>query len=462
MRDIIVSLFLLAVMPTCFRKPFVGLLVFSLLAYMRLQDLTWGFARGIRWSFYFAVITFSGFFVSARERRFMIQDLRSTFMILLVVAVGLSILKNRGPDPDDLPAYVEYTKIVVIALFTSGMVNTRERLRMILWVIALSFAFFGFKSGLVGILTGGQTQIIQGPGGMLNDNNDFALALGMGIPMMVMLGTSERREALRKPLLVCVPLTMITILLTHSRGGFLAMALGIMIMIFRSKHRLAGFVLVGLAGIGGVLAAPKGITDRLSSIGEYEEDSSAQARFAAWRVAGVMIQNNPIFGVGFGHFQENYSRYDPARKDSDLEQHKSHVAHNSYLQIWAECGTPTFLMYIGLILLSFLDIWKVRAEALRRYHSSWILNYCTMFEASLATFTLGSIFLNRAHFDLFYHWVAIILSFSTIARQHMSDPKFYPKLETGQRGVLRAVTENGFGRRNRRNGFGRRGVGAPV
>ncbi len=459
MRDIIVSLLLLAVMPTCFRKPFVGMLVFSLLAYMRLQDLTWGFARGIRWSFYVAIITFSGFFVSTRERRFMIQDIRSTIMMVLVVLVGLSILKNRGPDPADLPGFVEFTKIVVIALFTTGLVSTRERLRMILWVIALSFAFFGFKSGLVGILTGGQTQIIQGPGGMLNDNNDFALALGMGIPMMVMLGTSERREALRRPLLVCVPLTMITILMTHSRGGFLAMGLGIFVMILRSRNRIAGFVMIGIMGLGGLLAAPSNITERLSSIGEYEEDSSAQARFAAWRVAGVMIQSNPLFGVGFGHFQDNYNIYDPARKDAELQLHGSHVAHNSYLQIWAECGTPTFLLYISLILLSFLDLWSVRALAVRRYHSSWILNYTTMFEASLATFTLGSVFLNRAHFDLFYHWVALILAFTTIARQHMSDPAFYPKVKVGERGVLHAVSGSGFNRRLRRDGFTRRRAG---
>lgn len=458
MRDVLVTLILLAVMPTCFRKPFVGLLIFSLLAYMRLQDLTWGFARTIRWSFYIAVITFSGFFVSHRERKFMVNDLRTTIMMILVVLVGLSILKNRGPDPDDLPGFVEFTKIVVIALFTTGMVSSRERLRMLLWVIAISFAFFGFKSGVVGILTGGSTQILQGPGGMLKDNNDFALALSMGIPMMVMLGRSERRDVMRKALLVCVPLTMITIALTHSRGGFLAMAVGIFVLIARSRNKIAGFAMVALVGLGGVLLAPKDIVERIQSIGEYEEDSSAQARFAAWRTAGVMIRANPVFGVGFGHFQDNYNRYDPARTDAELDLHKSHVAHNSYLQIWAECGTPTFLLYLSLILLSFLDLWAVRGMAKTRFHSSWILNYTTMFEASLTTFMLGSVFLNRAHFDLFYHWVAIILAFTTIARRHMNDPTYYPRMETG-RGVLRPVGGKGFVRRLQRDGFRRR---APV
>ena len=457
MRDIIVSLVLVAVMPTCFRKPFVGLLVFSLLAYMRIQDLTWGFARDIRWSFYVAIITFSGFFVSSRERKFMLYELRTIIMMVLVVLIGLSILKNRGPDPRDLPGFVEYLKIVVIALFTTGLVNSRDRLRMLVWVIALSFAFFGFKNGLIGIASGGTAEILEGPGGMLKDNNDFALAMAMSVPMLVMLALSEKREILRKSLLACVPLTVISIGLTHSRGGFLALLVATLIMIFRSRNKIAGVALLGLFGMGGLLLAPAELTDRIKSIQDYEEDSSANARFAAWRTAAVMIQKNPVFGVGFGHFQDNYHRYDPANRDRTLRKTKGYVAHNSYLQIWAECGTPAFLLYMTLIALSLLDLWAVRAQARLRYHASWILNYATMFEASIATFVVGSVFLNRAHFDLFYHWVAIVLCFTTIARQHMTDPKLAPRRQQG-RGTLQPVAKPGFGRRPAKSGFDRRPV----
>jgi putative inorganic carbon (hco3(-)) transporter len=457
MRDIIVSLLILGALPTCFRKPFVGLLLFSLLAYMRIQDLTWGFAREIRWSFYVAIITFAGFFASTKERDFMKSDLRTAIMLVMVGLVGLSILYNRGPDPDDFPGFMEYGKIVVIALFTTGMVKTRERLRMILWVIALSFAFYGFKSGLAGILSGGSLVITRGPGGMMKDNNDYALALGMGIPLLWMIAHSEKRDILRRSLLVCVPLTMITIVLTHSRGGFLAMSVGILVMVWRSRNRLAGFAMISLVAFAGILAAPKSYTERIQSIGSYEEDSSAQGRLAAWRVAGVMIARNPLFGVGFGHFLDNYRYYDPAAKDVTMEQHNKHVAHNSYLQIWAECGTPTFMLYLSLILLSFIDLWRLRAIARRRYHSSWILNYTTMFEASLATFVMGSVFLNRAQFDLFYHMVALILAFTTVARAEMENPRHYP-LMADARVTLRPVKGRGFLRGSRPGGFDRRPV----
>ena len=51
MRDLIVFLFVMAMMPTAFRRPYLGMLLFSWLAYMRPQDLCWGFARTMRLSF---------------------------------------------------------------------------------------------------------------------------------------------------------------------------------------------------------------------------------------------------------------------------------------------------------------------------------------------------------------------------------------------------------------------------
>ncbi|MBK7643978.1 MAG: hypothetical protein IPJ19_13170 [Planctomycetes bacterium] len=96
----------------------------------------------------------------------------------------------------------------------------------------------------------------------------------------------------------------------------------------------------------------------------------------------------------------------------------------------------------------------MRREASARYHSSWILSYTTMFEASLVAFAVGSFFLNRAHFDLFYHLVAIVLVFTAIARASMADEFSYPKRE-GVRGRLAHERSRGFGARPGDRGFGR-------
>src|SRR5262245_53453705 len=113
-------------MPVCYRKPFVGLAVFSWLAYMRVQALTWGFARQMRWSYYVAIITFAGFLVSRERKRWFHKDPRCYVLLVLTVLIGLGILFSESPNVRQLTRYMEYGKIVAVALFTTAVVNTKE------------------------------------------------------------------------------------------------------------------------------------------------------------------------------------------------------------------------------------------------------------------------------------------------------------------------------------------------
>jgi len=180
------------------------------------------------------------------------------------------------------------------------------------------------------------------------------------------------------------------------------------------------------------MLAPKSYTERIMSIGEYEEDASSRARLKAWGIAKEMILERPLFGVGFSGFEREYARFDPEEEGTIIRRpDEVHVAHNSYLQIWAECGTLAFILYLILVAGTFWELRRIRKEAAERYHSSWILNYASMFEASLGAFVVGSIFLNRAHFDLFYHWVALVVAFTIIARRQLAEPGRYPERPGG-------------------------------
>lgn len=454
MRDVIVTLIVLGALPSCFKRPLVGLLFFSMLAYMRLQDLAWGFARTQRWSFYVAIVTVAGW-LALKDRHKPVMEARTWLMVALAAMVGVGLLFSRGPGEVDPTRYVEYVKIIFIAIFTTAVIRTREHLRMLVWVIAMCFAFYGVKSGVAGIVKLGDVYIKRGPGGMLEDNNDFALALAMAIPLLLHLGTSERREILRKGVFLMIPLTMITVVLTRSRGGTVSMAVMAMVLIWRSKNRLLG-LLLALFSVGAVVAlAPAEYLERIESIRNYETEGSAAGRIKAWKVAGRMIQDNPVTGVGLRRFQANYLDYEPDPTPAQMVGEGTIVAHNSYLQVWAECGTPAFLIYLCLLGLSLLDIWRLRRQARERYHASWILSYCTMFEAVLLTFMVGSVFLNRAHFDLIYHYVAIVLVFGRIARIEMDTESRYPlRGGRGRSSPLVAVDRPGFRRRPaNRGGF---------
>lgn len=440
-RDIIVTLIVLGSIPYAFRRPFIGLIVFSWLAYMRVQDLCWGFARTMRFSYFVAIAMFLGFFIF-EKKSFLRKEPRTALFLFLAVLVSISVFATRYEvTPTVIQYYMEYLKIMAVSLFTIAVVDTPDKLRMLVWTIALSLGFFGVKSGLWGVLTGGRSQILNGPGGMLGDNNDFSLALTMNLPFLFYLGLSEKNVWVRRGFMVSVGLTCFTILLTQSRGGFLAMAGTLGLMTWRSRNRFVGFGLAAVAAVLFLLFAPASVKERLSTIKSYDEDSSAQARLHTWAIALKMIAANPIVGVGFRNFQSAYPHYDPqplTAKGTNV----FFVAHNSYLQLSAESGVPVLLTYLSLFAVSFWQLRKIRIMAMRRYGTGWILNYVRIFEASMFGFLIGAVFLNRGHFDFAYHIIAISVAFHFVALQEMLQEQKYPLRAGG--GVARVVGPGGF------------------
>lgn len=458
-RDLGFTAMMAMLIAVSFRRPFIGLLTFSWLAYMRTQDLTWGFARGQRWSMLVAAVTIAGYLFMAKRPKVLWTPV-TIAMVALVTQVGISMMMaNDTPDNPGgkyqtmVGRYIEFAKIIGVGLFTTAVVQRLEHLRMLIWIVGLSFAFYGVKIGLAGVLTGGGLFVKQGPGGMMEDNNDFALALCMGLPLLIQTGTAERKQILRRGVFFTVPFTILTVLMTRSRGGFLSMSAMIGVLIWRSRNRMAAISMA----FAGVLVAlpmlPQSFYDRISTIASYQSDGSAQGRLAAWRTALRMMADNPVFGVGLYRFQQNYRPYASSPEET------ARATHNAYLQIWAECGTPAFLFYLFLIVGSFWSLWRIRARAKRLYTTSWILSYATMFEASLLSFTVGSTFLSRAHFDLFYHLVAMIVAFEAIATREMNG--LYERGPSLMRGASFYVqSPRGFQRPPPRRGF-RDGLAAP-
>src|SRR5262245_45547551 len=95
-RDILVTLVVLCSLPFAFRRPIIGLMVFSWIAYMRVQDLCWSFARTQNFSQYVAIAMFSGFFLFERRSLFS-KDIRILLMLALAGIVTISTFTTRYP-----------------------------------------------------------------------------------------------------------------------------------------------------------------------------------------------------------------------------------------------------------------------------------------------------------------------------------------------------------------------------
>ena len=123
------------------------------------------------------------------------------------------------------------------------------------------------------------------------------------------------------------------IMLTFSRGSWLALAVSFIFSSVLSRKKIQWFMPIFLMCIA-VLFFPQ-IRERLHLTFKFGGDAD---RFKIWAAALKMINDHPFFGMGVGTFMANFSKYLPG---------KPLYAHNCYLQIWAETGVFSLISFLG-------------------------------------------------------------------------------------------------------------------
>jgi putative inorganic carbon (HCO3(-)) transporter len=405
-RDLFVLAVVYGSLPVILFRPFYGLMVYSWLAFMRPQDMAWGISRVSPLSQYVAIAMILGLVLAVGRERLLTFKPQTVLLILLAGWITLSTVLAVVPEMSK-EIYGNYWKAILMTVLITGLVRDRNRLRWLLLLIAFSIGFLGAKRGLYGLVRGG-ARFDDGPGGFMSDNNSFALALNMILPLLVGFAIVEKQKIIRVAAAVAAALCMLSILFTFSRGGFLTLVLVGGLLVWRSRQRfLVGALLaVGLSGF--LLFSSADLTqqyvERASSISDYEEDGSAQGRITAWTASWRVFLDYPWTGVGPNNLAAVYARYAPGTD-------RFRVAHNAYFQLLAECGLPALLLFLGALGAS---MWRL--QRLRNLTSiPWVEVQARMFQISIAAYMLGSMFLNTAYSELIYYLMGLSVGLEVVA-----------------------------------------------
>jgi probable O-glycosylation ligase (exosortase A-associated) len=390
--------------PVSLLYPFWGLLVFTWLAYMRPQNLAWA-SSDLRFSYYIAIALFIGCLFGQNKEKTFIKIKENYLLIFFWSWLAFITFFSLWPA-QSLPKLLELAKILFIAIITGGLVSNRKRFKYLSWVIALSFAFYAVKGAIVCMLTGYR---LEGPeGSMISDNNDFALALNMVLPFFLYLAMNEKTKLKKLFFYLQFPLIIIAVIYTYSRGGFLGLCAVASILILKSQRKLFGILGLIISLILFFNFAPTKYKERIQTIKTYEQDASAMARIYAWQAARNMIKDRPLTGVGLRNFLVVYPQY---------HYTSPHVAHNSYLQLLAECGLPALGIFLLLLIFSILKLRRLRKRVPFNYATSWLHNYSHMLEVGFIAYMVSGFFLSRADFDLMYQFIGMTVALENIARK---------------------------------------------
>jgi O-antigen ligase len=274
----------------------------------------------------------------------------------ILAAVLLSHLSHLNLEGAAKTGF-EFAKMVVYFLLLVGIVNSVARLRIFLlcftlFALALTILavlqFHGFQLVHIQALKdldktmGHEVSILRLQAtGIFHDPNDLCLVLTAGA-VLSLYWIGERRMGLARFLWVgALVLFAYALYLTRSRGGFLALVVGILVFLGARFGRSRAILLAALL-LPALLLFFGGRQTDLSAT-----QSTGRTRVQLWSDSLMVFKQNPLFGIG----------------QEQLNPEIGQVAHNSFLHAFAELGFLGGMFFLGAFFFAFRGL--VRAAPRR-------------------------------------------------------------------------------------------------
>jgi putative inorganic carbon (hco3(-)) transporter len=276
------------------------------------------------------------------------------FIVLFLMAVISHIFTNLGADVTNTAISI-YLSVGFLFFITLTVIDSRERLQASLLSIMAGI-------GIASLYTVREWQkagfSYYRPGYVAGEANLYAAATLLALPLSYYLAR-EKGSALRRIFCWgCLAITAIGFVSAASRGGLVGLALAVIYMLIRSERRLGLMISAGFLLLVMLFSPISPIRRALHP--SYGDEASTQTHKILWATGLQLIRENPFFGIGLGNFKE---------KTAELHvlANSSAMAHNTYLEYAAELGIPALMIFLAVLVCTFLLLEKVRKRAADRF-----------------------------------------------------------------------------------------------
>ena len=425
MRDAWFALTWMLLLPMTVMSAHVGVLLWIWVALMSPGEVLYGVMAGVTFNKIVAIITIISIPINMEKKEFYLDGL-AIVVLLFTVAATISWLAAIVPDTDTDLLYQKLLKEIVLFFAITSVMLTRNRIHLVLVVIALSIGFFSVKEGLIFALTAGG-HIILGSGA-IGDNNALATAMLMIVPILYYLYRYSELRAVRLCFMAALVLSLVATIGTYSRGGFVGMLVLGMFMVKNSRHRVSTTLLVGLAGVLVYTLAPAAWFTRLDTINSATDDGSFMGRVIAWKMSVLVALDHPMTGGGPHsiHRLLVWETYRPQLYRLDFittppADTLPHAAHSIWFEILGDLGFPGLTLFLAILILTF---WKCRSIA-RMTHGhpslAWAGDLARMLQISLAVYITTGSALSLGYFEMYYIIVALLSRISRTVQQTLAE-----------------------------------------
>jgi len=313
---------------------------------------------------------------------------KSMWMLVFGGTAILSVLLSNDIRLEKAPLITLWLSIILYFVLIMMMRNTRT----------LHFATIGLIiGGVLSILSPmvlGLGSVLEDKryGGLWGDQNEFAAMLLVLIPLSIVLFFTTKRGFVKLLLLGCSIMLIVGLLLTYSRGGYLAFGIMIMLAMFKfvtGKNRAKILAItVPCLIIGSVIfyytfgdefLARMETLRHLESRESLRGEGSLNLRFHYYfELAPKIFAEDPIFGVGFRGFI--------------LHNPRGQISHNTYIEVLTGTGIVGFIPFMIILYMSWRDTRKAEKYAVKQENGLYLWAYAQALELGFISYCVAGLF----------------------------------------------------------------------
>ena len=401
MRDLLIITIVLGGSIAALRRPWIGVLVWTWLSLMNPHRFAYGMSYDAPLAAVAAITTLTGLLVT-KDKSSPFIGAPVVWFVIFCAWITLSCLFGMAPE-GDYSQWNKVMKINLMVLVALALIRSRLQIMGLAWVVIASIALLGVKGGLFTFMNGGNFKVWGPSGSFIEDNNEFALALIVMVPLLRFLHLQVSSKWLKAGLLTNMVLCMAAALGSHSRGALLASGTMAAFFWWKGKNKLGVGLLLVLVGAALVAFMPDAWTQRMNTIENYEVDDSAMGRISAWWTAWNLAWHYP-FGVGFNPARADlFELYSPYKVGV-------HAAHSIYFQVLGNHGFVGLFFFLAIWLTSWRSASWLLTEAPKYPQAAWCVDLANMSQVALIAYLTGGAFLSLAYFDLPYNIMVLLVT----------------------------------------------------
>lgn len=403
MRDILVTLIVFGSIPFILRRPYIGILMWAWLSYMNPHRLTYGFAYDMPFAQIIAIVIFIAFIFS-KDRQKIPNNGTVVVWVLFLIWTALTTYFAIYPE-SAVVQFERVVKIQILTFLTMALITNQDKINKLVWVIALSIAFYSIKGGIFTILTGGSFTVWGPAGTYIEENNSLALACLMIIPLLYYLMVQVNNRWMKYAMGGAIFLSLASVIGSQSRGALIAIGALLGFYWLKTKNKFVSAVFILFLVAAGWNFMPESWHKRMDSIANYTEDASAMGRINAWKYS-INLANDRLLGGGFNSWSSStYAVYSP-------DALTTAVAHSIYFSVLADHGWIGLLLFVLVLVFTWNNLSRIMKRTRDDPAMAQQNLLARMLQISFIAYLTGGAFLSLSYFDLPWHLVAITLLIS--------------------------------------------------